>query len=588
MNIQKVSRILCLLLAVLVLFGAVVRPMEVQATAIAATAGVVGITVEAAIPWILSALSVSYLFSYGTSLYSDIKSILEDKTTTISGVTALPAYSYNEAYCLDSTVVDEVANVVNNYVISDYTAACEEGARFSTCYRICLEHNGALTSGLQKVQFYWSDTEPTYSQNGDKLTITFTKPCVYSTPYGFRYFLEPDEDRPTVTASFSPYSFHSCVKQPAQSVVPPDVSENAQTLASTGIWIVDTTPNGDSTDGGKKRVLPIIGTDAIEDISDVVETDEEVEVDTSTSGNVSGGTSNTGTTTDLSGVLGWLQRIWSAITDLPSSIASAIVAGFQSFYDMVDEWFSILDIDFTDFINTDLPITLLDVLESFWTNTVEDIQNIKNNVRSIYTKISNIGKTITTSITDALTDFWTDVKTAILSIPETLADIWEWIKTIPQVLVDALAEVFVPAEGYLDAKVQTLLSRYSFLKSFNTDVTFLKNKISALGTSPPVISVPLGYSETSYSIGSGWTTFLDLSWYEKYKPTVDMIISPFLWILFIWKLFLKLPGIVGGLPGDFVMGGLNDFGLADHLPSRKAGYEIQRQSNREYIRKGGK
>lgn len=506
MNFQKLARILCLLLAVLILFGAVVRPMEVQASAIAATAGVVGITVEAAIPWILSALSVSYLYSYGTTLYSEIKSILEDKTTTISGVAALPAYSYNDAYCLDSTVVDEVADVVNAYVISDYTAACEAGAQFSTAYRIYLERNGALTSGQQKVEFYWSDTEPIYTQNGNKITITFTKPCIYSTPYGFRYFLEPDEDRPTVTASFEPYSFHSSVVQSAQSVVPPDVSENAQTLASTGIWIVDTTPSGDPTDGGKKRVLPIISTDSIENTADVVETEDEVEVDTSISGNDSGGTSNTGTTTDLSGVLGWLQRIWSAITDLPSSIASAIVAGFQSFYDMVEEWFSILDIDFTDFINTDLPITLLDVLESFWT----------------------------------------DVKTAILSIPETLTDIWEWIKTIPQVLVDALSEVFVPAEGYLDTKVESLRTSFPLFDSIIGSAKSLRSFFNFSAT-PPIIYIDLGAS-TSWNMG-GSTVFIDMSWYAKYKPTMDFIISAFLWLFFLWRIFLALPGIISGTSG---------------------------------------
>lgn len=493
---------------------------------------------------------------------------------------ALPAYSYNDAYCLDSTVVDEVANVVNAYVISDYSAACEEGARFSTAYRIYLEHNGVITSGQQEVVLYWSDTEPIYTQNGNKITITFTKPCIYSTRYGFRYFLEPDEDRPTVTASFEPYSFHSSVVQSAQSVVPPDVSENAQTLASTGIWIVDTTPSGDPTDGGKKRVLPIISTDSIENTADVVETEEEVEVDTS----ISGDSTNSGTSSvDLSGILGWLQRIWLAITSLPSSIASEIVAGFQSFYDMVDEWLGIIDNELSDMINSELPTILTDYFEELWS----DLNYVVCSIPDYLIQIRNVIDDVPGTIKGILTNFWTDVKTAILSIPETLTDIWEWIKTIPQVLVDALATVFVPAEGYLDAKVDTLISTYDFVKGFKSDATFLMNQIARLGTLPPVIYIPLGSSETSYFIGND-TVFLDLSWYERYKPTVDAILSSFLWILFIWKVFLKLPGIVSGLPGDFVMGGLNDFGLADHLPSRKAAYEIQRQSNREYIRKGGK
>lgn len=585
MNIQKIARILCLLLAVLILFNTAVRPLEVQATAIATTAAVVGISVEAAIPWIFSTLSVAYLFSYASQLYYSIKSELTSKTTTVSGTAVLKAYSYNGSYCLDSSVIESVASVIDNYVTDYYSVACTAGQQFSTAYKIYLENRN---NGSQQVIYYWGDTDPIYAQDGNAIKITFDKHRVMLKSNIYRDYSDPGYEGSLVSWTFEPYEFHSCVKQSSQSVVPPDVSEQAQTLAATGIWIVDTTSGGDSSDGGKKRVIPIIATDSIENTADVVETEEEVEVDTSTSGNTSGGTSDAGTTTvDLSGVLGWLQRIWSAITDLPSSIASAIVSGFQPFYDMVEEWLSILDNDLLESFSSTLPNILEDMFEFFWTGTVENIQNIKNNVNSIYTKISNIGKTITTSITDAFTDFWTDVKTAVLSIPDVLTDIWEWVQTIPQVLVDALATVFVPAEGYLDAKVDTLLANYTFLDGFKSDMRFLLNHIAHLGTTPPVIYIPLSSSETSYSLGSD-TIFLDLSWYAKYKPTVDSILSAFLWILFIFKLFLKLPGIVSGLPGDFVMGGLNDFGLADHLPSRKAAYEIQRQSNREYIRKGGK
>lgn len=124
MNIQKIARILCLLLAVLILFNTVVRPLEVQATAIATTATVVGISVEAAIPWIFSTLSVAYLYSFGSQLYYSVKSALSSKTTTISGTTALKAYSYNGSYCLDSSVIESATNVIDSYVTDYYSIAC--------------------------------------------------------------------------------------------------------------------------------------------------------------------------------------------------------------------------------------------------------------------------------------------------------------------------------------------------------------------------------------------------------------------------------------------------------------------------------
>lgn len=545
MNIQKIARILCLLLAVLILFNTVFRPLEVQATAIATTAAVVGISVEAAIPWIFSALSVAYLYSFGSQLYYSVKSALTSKTTTISGTTALKAYSYNGSYCLDSSVIESATSVIDSYVTDYYSIACTSGLQFSNLYTIYIQNS--RSSNDRSIFYYWGNTDPVFSQDNDgDLSITFYKPCVVLRNNNYYDYSASYHATPTAGWTITNHDLHSVVKQSSQSVVSPDVSEKAQTLAATGIWIVDTTSGGDSSDGGKKRVLPIIATDSIENTADVVETEEEVEVDISTSGS----SSNTGSSTDLSGVLGWLQRIWSAITDLPSSIASPIVSGLQSFYDMIEYEFGLLQDDYADFSSSVLPVAILDVVEHFWTGTVENIQNIKTTVKSISTSISGIGKTITTSISDALTDFWTDVKTAVLSIPDVLTDIWEWIQTIPQVLVDALVSVFVPAEGYLDAKVDTLLANYTFLKSFYSDSNFLMRRLLGLGSTPPVITIPLGNSNTSYSLGND-VVFLDLSWYADYKPTVDSVLSALIWVLFVWKTFLKLPGLVRGLPGEF-------------------------------------
>lgn len=502
MKFQKVIRIVCLLLAVLVLVSAVLRPLEVQAAAIAATAGVVGIAVETAIPWILSALSVAWL----TTTLQDIivsrsREELQDDIIILEGTDCIPAYDYGSQYYVESGIVSKVANLAVDVKNNNVTPS-------SGLYNFV--HTFSYTNKLGVTEYVvWCNDVLVETFSASDVSIKIPKPCVItSSDDTIDYSDEPSASWNYYQLGFilNDYSTYSGIT--TKSLVSEE--DSVDLLTTTGIWIVDTTPSGDPTDGGKKRVLPVISTSSIENTADIVETDDVVEVDadTSTSGDISTG-------------------------------------------------------------------NLIEFLSDFWTGFKTKMLEIPDILREIREFVKNIP------------DLLQEIKEFVKNIPETLTNIWEWVKTVPQILVDALAAVFIPAEGYLDAKVDALLSTYTFLNGFSSDAKFLKGQLSGLGTTPPVIYIPLGSSETSYSIGSD-TIFLDLSWYAKYKPTVDAILSAFLWILFIWKLFLKLPGIVSGLPGDFVMGGLNDFGLADHLPSRKASYEIQRQSNREYIRKGGK
>lgn len=63
----------------------------------------------------------------------------------------------------------------------------------------------------------------------------------------------------------------------------------------------------------------------------------------------------------------------------------------------------------------------------------------------------------------------------------------------------------------------------------------------------PSITVDLGAADSAYGITYGGVVpVLDLSWYAEYKPTVDNIISGFLWLLFLWGVFKQAPNIISG------------------------------------------
>lgn len=185
--------------------------------------------------------------------------------------------------------------------------------------------------------------------------------------------------------------------------------------------------------------------------------------------------------------------------------------------------------------------------------------------------------------------WFNDIIYGIKTIPDKfeqwLTDIIDGIKTLPDKILEGLQKLFFPSNDYLSGKVDYLTGNFAFADSIVKTAQALHVGLAGITTEPPVIYIDLGAARGFYNIG-GTVPFLDLRWYAEYKPTVDTVISAFLWICFVWRMLIKLPGIISGMPGDFVMTSAHTMGLGDMLPSRKKEYEIQRIDNRQTIRKG--
>ena len=137
------------------------------------------------------------------------------------------------------------------------------------------------------------------------------------------------------------------------------------------------------------------------------------------------------------------------------------------------------------------------------------------------------------------------------SLGLTLSEILEWIISLPasiaQSISDVIIAIFVPSDDYVTAKVESIKTRFSWVTPIVDYIDIIKNEM--LGTSVPIIYIHLGDTEGSYNIG-GSVPFLDMSWYSRYKSSGDAIISGFLWALFLWRLYIKLPNIIHGVGGD--------------------------------------
>ena len=220
----------------------------------------------------------------------------------------------------------------------------------------------------------------------------------------------------------------------------------------------------------------------------------------------------------FSGLKGWLE-----------SLLASILAAIQAIPEKIDSlWSSIT---------------------GWWTETIAEFKSW------IEIKIQ--------SISAWWTDFWADTKTAIQSIgvsvseffsvtfPAWVTDVKDWAVSLPRTISDAisvaLAAAFVPAADYWDVKVAALSAAFPLFNSIVLSADSLRSFFSGLGARPPVIYIDLGSSE-SWAMG-GRTIFLDLTWYSRYKPTMDTVLSAFLWIFALWRIFLHLPSIIRGGSG---------------------------------------
>lgn len=218
------------------------------------------------------------------------------------------------------------------------------------------------------------------------------------------------------------------------------------------------------------------------------------------------------------GLKGWLESILAAIL----AAIQAIPEKIDAFQESLTTWWSNTIADIKSWIDIKIQ-SIADWWTTFWADTIATVKAL--------------GLTITEFFTVTFPAWITDVKAWALALPKTITD----------AIAVALAAAFVPAAGYWDAKIAACMAAFPLFNSIITTGHGLGGFFSGLGSRPPVIYIDLGNS-ASLAIG-GTQKFLDLTWYAQYKPTVDTILSGFLWLLFAWRFFLRLPGLLRGEGG---------------------------------------
>ena len=183
------------------------------------------------------------------------------------------------------------------------------------------------------------------------------------------------------------------------------------------------------------------------------------------------------------------------------------------------------------------------------TGTDEDAKPYLPYIPQIFEKIKELPGT--------LSNIWESIKGIPAAIAEKIGafftTLWGWLQNIidaitalPAAIAEKVGELFKPDEALITEITDTFKGKFGFLpvlKQFGDDLFGMTAE-----TEPPVIWIHLENAESKYGYNyGGKEVALDLAWYQKYKPSVDGIVSGFMWLGYLWMLFTKAPDILNGM-----------------------------------------
>lgn len=186
------------------------------------------------------------------------------------------------------------------------------------------------------------------------------------------------------------------------------------------------------------------------------------------------------------------------------------------------------------------------------TGTDEDAKPYLPYIPQIFEKIKELPGT--------LANIWESIKGIPAAIAEKIGafftTLWGWLQNIidaitalPAAIAEKIGALFKPDEALLSEITDTFKGKFGFfstLKQFGSDLFGMTPE-----TEPPVIWVHLENAESmfGYNYGDKQKIF-DMTWYQKYKASVDGLLSGFLWLGYLWLLFKRAPSILNGMQMD--------------------------------------
>lgn len=516
-NFQIMKRILCCLLAVLVLFCAFARPIEVSAVAAAAGALVCAITPEIAVSAAITALGITYLvqtdyeelvaaisatvpgkylidtladgkqvrgvvYDHKCYLSKDFVSWVSDKLWTGTSATTTPAVSHTYGF---TGIVDGVYKNCVSWLNSAYPGELNKCEAYSNCYvtrvldddgnryDVCAFSDGAVEFKIDSNGYFcWGTTTDA------KLIYKSGVKSDYHTAW--RNGLVGDM---TFSKVFPCASSFGTIKQGTGSLVFGEGLRSNGSIASSlddeiyAGW----TGKAISVSDSQTIYLPISVSDTIagtgsltQDVAQagttyypgaVEETDEELPiVDVPVVG------------ADLLGIITLLKSILQVLINIyrvvSSNISSwwdnattTIALNIASLGSSIETWWAAA----TETIMGGITDAVTSITKAIST-AIADVVTWLKSVAATLSDILEWAKGLPAVISQAISTAIADVIEWLKSLGATLADILEWIKSLPSAIVDGISSVltsiFVPSTDFITAKVESLRARFDWIDPF--------------------------------------------------------------------------------------------------------------------------
>lgn len=165
--------------------------------------------------------------------------------------------------------------------------------------------------------------------------------------------------------------------------------------------------------------------------------------------------------------------------------------------------------------------------------------------KDVWQAIKDLGTSIGeffTKLGDRIGTFFTDLFT---KLGNWFSDVGTAISTLGTNILNGIKEVFVPDAEYISGKMEALYNKFGFLQVIS-GIWESFGEMMNEAAEPPSVVVDLGAAEGRWNLGNQKVSLINLSWYARYKPTVDIFFSIFLWLGFGWLLYKRMPDIVSG------------------------------------------
>lgn len=123
---------------------------------------------------------------------------------------------------------------------------------------------------------------------------------------------------------------------------------------------------------------------------------------------------------------------------------------------------------------------------------------------------------------------------------------------IIELLGDLLQFLFIPSEDSFDRVVEVWKSHFLFIDTIKVSIDSIKNSI--FNSLPFEKSLSFGVDTPIYK----GDIEINFGWFEKFKPYTDLLLTGFVYLFFVWRLYSNLPNIISGISVSNGGGGHNN------------------------------